>query len=193
MYLYNVIDRKFIDFSEWKLLPKEIVFEYFEQFMSVIPLRVYELSCYVKSNAKYKDWIPDFSRESLSLLGEWLYENYNFREYTKEEQKIRLSKMPTWVAEIESSKKHTLSDETKSLCVDIGMYLGMCFIKQHQGVFWKLLTKPKNAYYFQEPVVFISKKNFFNPIGFVEVCCLKFIRNEAESTCLVEVFESNFW
>lgn len=59
--------------------------------------RIKELIKVVKSTNGYEGWNPDFSKDSLLLLGRWLKENITTRKMTKEEYMEQRRKTPNYI------------------------------------------------------------------------------------------------
>ena len=73
------------------------------------------------------------SPESLKMLGKWFEENVETEKLSKEEYKERellcqmKQKYKTW----------DIAIKTRSVAVDIGIYFGEVFIKNHEGLKWE--------------------------------------------------------
>lgn len=92
----------------------------------------------VKSNPKYADWNPDFSRESLFMLTEWFYDEVEPRKYTEEEYAIMQSGMYDSAGRcFGKAFEYNFTIRTKSIIVDVGIYLGEVMIHEHDWLFWE--------------------------------------------------------
>lgn len=92
----------------------------------------------VRSDPKYADWNPDYSRESLRTLARWLYDNVEPEKFTDEEYAIMQSRMYDSGGRcLGVASEYNVTIRTKSIIVDVGIYLGEVMIHEHDWLFWE--------------------------------------------------------
>lgn len=129
---------------------------YYEWFLQVIPHRLEELRHCLEANGGAG--IPlDFTFESFALLSAWFGTKVGRRPLTAAELAQERAAMPEWL-ESEISQD-TLTEETLSLCMDVGIYLGETFRRQYPKLKWERVTKPKRHAYLNQPVIANFSKN----------------------------------
>lgn len=98
-------------------MPKKELRAYFKWFMDQMPIRLIELTHAVQGTPGFENWYPDFTPESLDLLGVWFAQVVETRPRTAQEMEgLRGdSAFP-----IEFPTKN-LTNRTFSLAMDIGM------------------------------------------------------------------------
>ena len=74
------------------------------------------------------------------MLGKWFEENVETEKLSEEEYKEKRAAVPDYI-EIQD---WDITIKTRSLAVDIGIYFGEVFIKNHKGLKWEqYLTRSK--------------------------------------------------
>ena len=74
------------------------------------------------------------------MLGKWFEENVETEKLSEEEYKEKRAAVPDYI-EIQD---WDITIKTRSLAVDIGIYFGEVFIKNHEGLKWEqYLTRSK--------------------------------------------------
>ena len=66
--------------------------EYLLWFQEQIPVRILELSRYIRSFPKYSNWEPNLYASSLNTLGQWSFGQVQVRKRSKVEMDIIYSK-----------------------------------------------------------------------------------------------------
>jgi hypothetical protein len=157
---YNPVTMAFIN------MPKKDLKEFYQGFIENIPRCILDLSSNVNKSIGYENWRPNFSPDSLNMLGAWLSLQLKTRDMTAEEvDAIKKSmKFP-----IEFERK-VLTGESRSLVVQTGMYFGEVFVKNYPSLQWGLITSGKKmGDTYGQPVVTGFKISPLNPVWIVGV------------------------
>jgi hypothetical protein len=153
---------------DFQVMTRKEANDYFRWFMEQIPTRMEILTRAVRSTRGYENWQTDFTVNSLDKLGQWFCEQVETRDRTTQEKEDIYSKAPAWFRNV-NVESWELSNQTFSLAVDIGMYLGSMIEKNHEGIKWIMVTRPKNDVDYQQPVL-VGKSNLvLNPVRIVIV------------------------
>lgn len=142
--------------------------DFYDWFMTSLPYCIEELMQLVVNTPGFQHWNADDSPDSLNMLGEWFAMQVETRELSTEELQLIKATL-TGPIEIQT---WTLTEETKSLALYVGMYYGEVAIKNNQLLKWeqsfKMTGKKKIADYGQ-PVV--AGGNFLpkNPVRIAHV------------------------
>ncbi|MBK7922062.1 MAG: hypothetical protein IPJ95_00245 [Gemmatimonadetes bacterium] len=139
--------------------PKELE-RYFAWFLASIPERIEVLSTHVRSSEPFSSWIPDRSPESLGALGEWFTHTVTLRQRTTEEIQGIYAKGPDWFTQVEVPGEE-LTEETFSLAMDIGMYLGEILRQSATRLQWKALKGNKQEADYGQPILQPFKGDWF--------------------------------
>jgi hypothetical protein len=126
----------------------------------VMPERLAELTRAVTSTSGFEDWKPDLRPDSLGPLGEWFLGEVETRKRTTEELgeiKDRAS-FPIDVPDEE------LTNQTFSLAMDIGMYLGRVVLENVPGTSWDQPVKSPKLVDHGQPVIKGAGKVPLNPV-----------------------------
>lgn len=157
-------------------MTKQELREYRDWFHQSIPERIEMLAAFVQSTPGYEEWEPDYSPNSLDLLGEWFAAHVETRPRTPEEMErlraqLRAGYDPTdiktsFVLELEPAD-WTLTNTTVSLCTDIGMYLSQVFLREHPELKWSQVLRSKRSVDYGQPVLtgFCGGTLSLNPVG----------------------------
>ena len=85
-----------------------------------------------------------------------------------------------------------LSPATMLMLLDVAMYVGECFVRAHESLYWDYVKKPKREVRIHQPAVFgFPDGSFFAPIHMVHVQAVKLYDGEASDRDLYKVF--CFW
>jgi len=129
------------------------------RFVAVIPERIRILARAVQTTPGFEAWTPDLTPESLLPLGQWL--SRVVRTTTSSEPEIGklFAESPKWVHLW--IRDWDLTDETFSICCDIGMYLSQMLIARIPDLSWGI---GKTALNRNQPAVRgIGKVDFNGP------------------------------
>ncbi|MGO4569431.1 hypothetical protein AB4Z52_31395 [Rhizobium sp. 2YAF20] len=157
---YNPVTMAFIN------SPKKDLKEFFRGFMDSKPACIADLTSKVNQSIGYESWEPNFSPDSLDMLGTWLSMQLKTRDMTTEEIDATEKSMK-YPMEFE---KKVLTSESRSLVVKTGMYFGEVFVKNYPSLQWELITSGrKMGDTYGQPVVTGFKVSPLNPVWIVGV------------------------
>ncbi len=161
--------------------------DYFDWFLAHIPSRLEQLRTAL-------DWtggkaIPlDYTLTSLAGLGEWFQRQVEIRARTHAEQEEEQSRMPAWFHEYIT--EWTLTDQTISLCYDIGIYFGEMMRHRHPEVHWDMLYKPKNHADVNQPIIVPFPDQVpLNPLQIAVVIAYKVVDDKKAEVELPKTFQ----
>lgn len=169
---------------------KEEAKEYFKWFTSIKSERLRILESKVQE--MYPEWKLDFTRNSLINLYEWfgkkvIYRNINEEE--KEEIKKQISKTPLLVGVIDIPET-TFTDETVSICFDIGVYMGDALIFNVLGTKWVQKINSTNYIDYAQPIIATKvSKVPFNPRRVAESMARSILNKSTKSFSFLELFD----
>lgn len=73
------------------------------------------------------------TKEELKLYAKWFEENVETEKLSEEEYKEKRAAVPDYI----EIKDWDITIKTRSSAVDIGIYFGEVFIKNHKGLKWE--------------------------------------------------------
>ena len=118
---------------------------YFTWFIDNIPNRLTGLQAVVGLNL-------DLSGESLAPLGEWFCSVIVGRRRTLDEIRSEMARWSKRSRELGLPVDElTLTEESFSICIDVGIYLGECYRRHLPDARWALCTKPRNDISYHQP------------------------------------------
>ncbi len=167
----------------------------FEWFLKVIPERADYLSKRCAEDMKLPLDTFDFSLESLIPIWEWFIKTAKVEKKRKKE----ISAMKRAYGYLGKSfmNDETFSVATQFILRDIGMYVGKVFTDHYDNIKWELLTKPKNDFFFNHPVLvgFVMEQydppfhDSMDPIHMVEVQAARILSNRSTSLDLYKIMK----
>lgn len=170
---------------------------YFEWFVAQIPERIAVLEQAVRSTSitQYQMWVANRSPDSLATLCKWLAEHISVMppdEKYREQYLKDLENIPAQHRAIFSGVPgYVFTDETYSLVIDVGMYLGEVLRKRFPYLEWHLCTQPKRHIDYHEPVlVGFIKVARCNPVSLARSAAGDLVKNRSQSSCLRDAFET---
>lgn len=100
------------------------------------------------------DWSPDFKRESLMGLGEWVKSNAKMKKITQSERDRIISEnnFTGLQKQLVLEQQFSITHETYRIIFDAGIYLAECLRKQINFLEWKM-EKDKRLVDYQNPVL----------------------------------------
>jgi hypothetical protein len=137
--------------------------EYLQWFLSIKDERIKILEIEVQKQYAY--WKADYTKASLVELYEWFKQNVAYRPISDKEQeviRIQLSSTPL-LANVIPIPAQTFTDETVSICFDVGVYFGETIIFNATDVNWLQKVSSTNFIDYAQPL--IGKKNIKAPIN----------------------------
>jgi hypothetical protein len=145
--------------SSFREMSSEEAQDYFENFVQTVPERISEIQRQLALTGS--DIVLDFSVDSVSQLGAWFDAHVEARAKTTEELLEEYADTPDWLRDRIS--KDTLTSQTISLCMDIGIYFAETLRRYHPHLKWALRRAPANDVSFRQPVLVPFKNVYFNP------------------------------
>lgn len=127
--------------------------QYFDWYMSVLPVRIGILMDFFEKNGGGTKDELDYTPESLIKLWKWFIQYVELVEKRLDELEKEINESPEWLNEEIRKHTHRISTITLAIAMDIAMYYGEVFVKNHQNVKWGFITKPKNHLDVNKPVL----------------------------------------
>lgn len=182
--MYKTIDNLPIDYS-FNTKNKEALKLYNLWFDENKQYRLNELSSLIISTAGYESWEANFSKDSLLILGRWLKENVKIKKLTEKEYAEKRSNIPSYI----DFEDWDLTINTRSILIDVGIYFGEVFIKNHKGLIWKqYFSKKKNDADHGHMIIALKKRNL-NPIRIMLTVGFIFGERKGTEKELIELYE----
>lgn len=136
----------------------------------------------------------DFSAESLIILWEWFLKIARIEKTPKEELEKMIEGAKIFGESFINYEQFTVV--TKFIMIDIGIYMGECYVKNYKQLYWSYKTKPKHGVSTNIPIIkgfkIINKDKeydwFYDPINNVEACASNIFTNTQYTTELYEWF-----
>ena len=147
--------------------------------------RIAELIKVVKSTKGYEDWCPDFTKESLVLLGQWLKENITSRKLTDKEYRIERNKFPDYIDILDWD----LTYRSRSLLYDTGVYFGETFIHSYPILKWEQCLSRAKLYVDVGHMIIKVENDVMNPIQLLVVIGWGLADGSKNSNSLYNLFE----
>lgn len=169
---------------------KEEAKAYYKWFTSIKSERLQILESEIQE--MYPEWKLDYTRNSLINSYEWfgkkvMYRNMNDEE--KEEIKNQISKTPLLVGVIDIPET-TFTDETVSICFDIGIYFGDSLIFNVPGTKWIQKINSTNYIDYAQPLIATKvSKVPINPRGAMEGIARRVLDRDTKEITFVELFD----
>ena len=182
-----------------KLKPRQVK-EYFEWYISQVPLRVNYLKAKCSESLGIKIDKINSSPESLIQIWKWflkICEIENTPIDTISKYKETMKGMPeSFIEHMANYGRTRFSITTEYIIRDIGMYFGNLLIFNHPSLFWGYYTKPKSDFFVNKPVIQgFEDSNFdppyrpsFEPIHMVTVQAAKIFKKEISKFDLYNLY-----
>jgi hypothetical protein len=182
--LYETIQPPFT--YKFREMGRKKLREYFQWFIAKLPEGTYELRNEVQRMPGYELWEPDFTPDSLNLLGEWFAAKVETRQRSYQEiEEIRYrSAYPFDIRDEE------LTDRTFSYAVDIGMYLSQLFIKNHPSLKWEQPFGNKKSIDYGQPVLMAFTYGAFNPVRMMVTMAYAFADKKWDARTLRGLYDN---
>ncbi len=169
--------------------PKELD-RYYAWFLASIPGRIEALSAHVRTSGPFSSWVPNRSPESLGPLGEWFAQRAVVRPRTPEEIQGIYAKGPDWFRQVEVPGEE-LTEETFSLAMDIGMYLGEVLRQSAPKLQWTILKGNKREADYGQPILQPFKGGVVcNPVRLAITLAYGLVDGTYKGTRLRELYET---
>ena len=182
--MYQVINNLPIDY-DFQSKTKEELKLYAKWFEENKESRLQELIKAVKTTKGYENWEADYSPESLKMLGKWFEENVETEKLSEEEYKEKRAAVPDYI-EIQD---WDITIKTRSLAVDIGIYFGEVFIKNHEGLKWEQYFS-RSKYHMDKGHMVIKGfgKGLLNSIWSLYITAKRLARKEETGEAVYEFY-----
>lgn len=147
--------------------------------------RIEELIKVVKSTKGYEDWNPDYTKESLLLLGLWLKNNITSRKLTDEEYRIKRSEIPKYIEIVDWD----LTYFSRSVLYDAGVYFGETFVRSFPTLKWEQCLSRAKLYADVGHMLIKVNKIDMNPIELLDVLGWGLVKGSKNHNSLYNLFE----
>lgn len=170
-----------IDFRE---LPKPLLKEYFSWHMNAMEERLKILERAIQTSKGYEDWTSTYEVESLKRLGKWFVEQIYITPKSRE------------LVEYERDMLHEMriepvhwefTEETISLCFDVGLYLSNTLTTQLPDLKWIQPLRSINTPNYGEPVISNGKLNM-DSWNIMHVIALKLIKPPYDTDIIYDIY-----
>lgn len=180
-------DKSFFDFT------KSEAKEYLQWFLAIKPERLKILETQVQQ--VYPEWKLDYTRTSFYKLYEWFKGQIAYRPMNEEEKlevKKQLSTTPL-LAEVIPIPQTTFTEQTVTICFDIGVYVGEALIFNIPELKWVQKLNSTNYIDYAQPV--IAKKDRkvpVNPRRALEGIARRVLDDDVKEIIFFELFDMSF-
>lgn len=159
--------------------------EYFRWFIKQIDYRIQLL----EDNMTNCDL--NYKRDSFLCLYNWFERNVSYRKMTNQEIEEEKENIIDLLKENIDVGEETFTDETVSICFDIGIYLGESIRNAVEGVNWTFDTSSKKHINYAQPTL---KKDGIkvelNPKNIMEILARKTIEGRAKESALMDLYDT---
>jgi hypothetical protein len=167
--------------------------EYLRWFLNIKEERIEVLESNVKQI--FPKWEADYTNESLVTLYQWFKKLIAYRPISQEEKKSfdnQISKTPLFVGVIPEPET-TFTDETVSICFDIGLYFGELLIKDVPLLMWTQKLNSKNYIYYAQPLLSKPKSKVpVNPRASMEGIARRILDKDIKETTFEILYDKWF-
>lgn len=168
-------------------MSKQELKDYNIWFHNIMNERIDILTEIVKSTHGYEFWEPNYSPDSLNLLGQWFFTQADARPRTQDE-----------IAGIHGRsefKMHVpgeeLTNRSFSLAIDIGMYVSRVFLTNHPSLRWSQLFGNKKSIDYGRPVLMGFRTGPFNPVHMMVTLAYGLVSKTKDGGSLRNIY--NIW
>ncbi len=133
-------------------MPRAQARQHFNWFVTQIPERLDVLSRTLSANGGETVCL-DFSPESLERLGSWFDKHIESRPMSQDELAQENAVLPEWFIKLGDREDWILTDETLSLCSDIGIYFGEVMRYQYPVLNWDYVKSGRKFIDYNRPVI----------------------------------------
>ena len=128
------------------------------------------------------------TKEELKLYAKWFEENVETEKLSEEEYKEKKAAVPDYI----EIKDWDITIKTRSSAVDIGIYFGEVFIKNHKGLKWEqYFSRSKYDMDIGHMVIKGFGKDVLNSIWIIYVLASGLAKKTKKGTRLYELY--NVW
>jgi hypothetical protein len=161
--------------------------EYAKWYREIMHERLNGLTIAVQSTPGYEDWNPDYTPESLDVLGAWFAEVVETHPRSSEE----LQAVKDWFVFPITTKDWELTDRSFSIALDVSMYLCHVFMKRHPSINWYNLIRGVNGLHFRPVILTGFGPLLFNPVNQMITLASGLARGSRDSSSLRDIY--NRW
>lgn len=160
--------------------------DYYDWLLAAAHSTVQELAGRVSSAPGFESWKPDFSPQSLDMLGIWFAEQVHTRPRTQSEIAAiqKSSPYPVEVPKVE------LSDETFAIAFEVAMYLAQVFLHERPSLRWHHVLEGKGSIDYGQPVLTGFAKQQFNPVQVVITLAYGLVSGRKDASGLRKIHEA---
>lgn len=179
-------NKKFFDFT------KEEAKQYMLWFLSIKRERIEILEKSVQNI--FPEWRADYTEFSLINLYVWFGKQVAYKLISKEEKseiENQIIKTPLFVNVIPIPES-TFTDETVSICFDVGCYFGETLIFNDKEIKWLQKLNSLNYIYYGQPLVSKTKSKVpLNPRASMEGIARRILDRDVKEITFLELYSIN--
>ncbi|MCO5249782.1 MAG: hypothetical protein M9887_12635 [Chitinophagales bacterium] len=173
---YQIINNLPVDFI-FSGKSKSELRQYEEWFEINKNQRLNQLVESVKASKGFENWDADFTPISLKELGAWMTQNIKTEKISEEIYKQKRLNVPDYI----NMNDWDMTNETYSKLIDVGIYFGEVFIKNHSNLKWEqFFSKIKNDSDHGHMVIKGFGKDRLNPLRIVYIIGSKMADNKSD-------------
>lgn len=171
--------------------------EYYRWFLSIMSERIQVLETYVRNSHKklFPNWQADCTPASFAVLGEWFV--YHASKMDVPKMYLDMAKQNNTLLSHVEIENWSLSEQSISLSMDIGIYYGEALRSYSHDLYWDI--HPSRSKYFidyHQPVLIhrteqLDHLQTFNPIRAVEGFAYQLVSSDCSPQQLGEMFQSS--
>ena len=188
--MYTLIKRPLFANKDFYDFTKKEAKEYLHWFLSIKDERIFILESWVKY--VYPNWNASYTKESLIVLYEWFRKQVSYRPMTLDEKnrlEDQINITPLFIGIIPIPQT-TFTDETVSICFDIGIYLGEMLINNLSGLQWFQKLTSKNYIDYAQPLIGKKESSVpVNPRRIVESVAQRIIENDPKQISFEKLYD----
>lgn len=182
--MYKIIDNLPIDLDFSTKTTKELRL-YREWFYDNKDERLHILTEAINNTEEFESWQMDYTVESLLSLGKWFKSQVSTEKFSEEEYKVQRENIPDYI----KISDWDLDIRTRSLIVDIGIYLGEVFIHQYKNLQWEqFITRSKLHADRGQMIICGFGNDCLEPIRIVFNIALSFVKNTKKDDRIYNIY-----
>lgn len=183
---YQIINNLPIDFIFNDKSKNELI-QYAKWFDTNKEQRLKQLIEAVRTTKGFESWEADFTPTSLKRLGSWVKKHIKTEKISEELYKQKRLSIPKYI----SISDWDLTNETYSILIDTGIYLGEVFIKNHNHLKWEqFFSKIKNDTDYGHMVIKGFGKDRLNALRVAYIIGLKMVDNKADEISIYKSYKT---
>lgn len=143
--------------------------------------RLNELKNIVNNTIEFEEWKSDLSVSSLEELGKWLIDNTKTEKLSKKEFEEKKNKFPSYI----DVQDWDFTIKTKSILIDVGIYLGEVVINNNNSLKWRQYTSKNKKDIDYGHMVIQIKNDYMNPVWLIYIQGLKIAHGTSKGKSLL--------